>query len=489
MRRTGIAEDSGARLIGSLAVARADHQHDSRVDRLSRRRFLRSTALALAGATLYACTGGGRKPTGSRTTTASVVGERTRWPIKRVVYLMLENRSFDNLYGRFPGANGTRVGVMDGREVPLRDCPHWLPGDLPHDRAAYLNDVNGGTFDGFGTGVFGNPWAYTQFDERRVPNYFAWARDYVVCDNFFSSAAGPSYPNHFFFVAGQSGGALDNPENIDVRKDKNGVFKSWGCDAVGDNVFVFVKDQRGNLTKHDTCFEIATVPEQLEHAGVSWAYYAASPGQAGYFWNALNGIANVFHTDLWRPGDTIRPVDRIVEDIEADRLPAVTWVTPRFELSDHPPESTCFAHDWLTGVVNALMKSPSWEHTALFVTWDEWGGFYDHVEPPVVDDIGLGFRVPMLVLSPYAKKGYVDDAQGEFSTPLRFIEDNWGLDHLTPRIERTHDFEHVFEFSKRPRRPTILPAIGSCYGTPWRYPGDDYPGWPPGTSPEPDMFV
>jgi phospholipase C len=489
MRRTGIAEDSGARLIGSLAVARADHQHVSRVDRLSRRRFLRSSALALAGATLYACTGGGRKPTGSRTTTASVVGERTRWPIKRVVYLMLENRSFDNLYGRFPGANGTRVGVMDGREVPLRDCPHWLPGDLPHDRAAYLNDVNGGTFDGFGTGVFGNPWAYTQFDERRVPNYFAWARDYVVCDNFFSSAAGPSYPNHFFFVAGQSGGALDNPENIDVRKDKNGVFKSWGCDAVGDNVFVFVKDQRGNLTKHDTCFEIATVPEQLEHAGVSWAYYAASPGQAGYFWNALNGIANVFHTDLWRPGDTIRPVDRIVEDIEADRLPAVTWVTPRFELSDHPPESTCFAHDWLTGVVNALMKSPSWEHTALFVTWDEWGGFYDHVEPPVLDDIGLGFRVPMLVLSPYAKKGYVDDAQGEFSTPLRFIEDNWGLDHLTPRIERTHDFEHVFEFSKRPRRPTILPAIGSCYGTPWRYPGDDYPGWPPGTSPEPDMFV
>jgi phospholipase C len=471
-------------------VGRPDHQHDAEADRLSRRRFLRNSGLALAGATLYACTGGGTKPPSrTLTQTASVVGRETRWPIKRVVYLMLENRSFDNLFGRFPGAKGSRVGVTYGKEIPLRDCPHWLPGDLPHDRSAFLNDVNGGAYDGFGNGQFGSPWAYAQFDEHSIPNYFAWARDYVLCDHFYSSIAGPSYPNHFFFVAGQSGGAFDNPENIEVHKTDKGLFKSWGCDAVGNNVFVFTKDDHGNVTKHDTCFDFPTVPGQLEQAGVSWAYYAASPGQSGYFWNALNGIANVFHTDLWRERDTIRAVDHIVKDIEADRLPAVTWVTPRFELSDHPPESSCFAHDWLTGVVNALMKSPSWEHTALFVTWDEWGGFFDHVKPPQVDDIGLGFRVPMLVLSPYAKKGYIDDAEGEFSTPLRFIEDNWGLDHLTTRIERAHNFEHVFDFDKPPRKPKILPKIGSCYGTPWKYPGDDYPGWPAGTEPDPSMFV
>lgn len=456
----------------------------------SRRGFLRTSGLALAGATLFACTGGERKlPVATPSATASVTATETRWPIKRVIYLMMENRSFDNLYGRFPGAEGTTVGVKFGKEVPLLDCPHWLPGDLPHDRAAHLNDVNGGTYDGFGTGQFGDPWAYTQFDGSKIPNYWAWARDYVLCDHFFGSVGGPSYPNHFFFVAGQSGGVLDNPENIEVAWEDGKKFKSWGCDAVGEHVFVLVKDDKGNLTKHDTCFNFKSVPEQLEEAGISWAYYSAGKYQAGYFWNALNGIAGVFHTDLWRP-ERIRPVDRLPEDIRAGRLPSVTWVTPRFELSDHPPESTCFAHDWLTEVVNAVITSEGWEHTALFVTWDEWGGFYDHVPPPVVDDIGFGFRVPMLVISPYAKKGYVDDAVGEFSTPLKFIEDNWGLPYLTPRIERTHNFEHVFDFDRNPRRDAQpYRKIGSCYGTPWKYPGDDYPGWPAGTNPDPSHFV
>jgi phospholipase C len=136
------------------------------------------------------------------------------------------------------------------------------------------------------------------------------------------------------------------------------------------------------------------------------------------------------------------------------------------------------------------MESDDWEHTALFLTWDEWGGFYDHVPPPEVDDLGFGFRVPMLVLSPYARKGYVDDAEGEFSSPLRFVADNWGLPYLTERIERTHNFEHAFAFERNPRtdaRP--LRPIAHCYGKPSEYPGDDYPGWPEGTQPDPSHFV
>lgn len=458
---------------------------------LSRRNFLRASGLALAGATLYACTGGGRKqPILGPTATGSVVATDTRWPIKRVVYVMMENRSFDNLFGRFPGARGARTGVKLGREVPLAPCPQWLPGDLPHDRAAHLNAVNGGTYDGFALGQFGDPWAYTTFEERQVPSYWRLAREYVLCDNFFASVGGPSYPNHFFFVAGQAGGALDNPENIETRVEDDGRrFKSWGCDAVGDDVFVLVKDGNGNLAKHGTCFEFTTVPEQLEQAGVSWAYYSASPYQPGYFWNALNGVSGVYHTDLWR-SDRIRPVDGLLEDIRAERLPAVTWVTPRFELSDHPPQSTCYAQDWVTDLVNGVIESDAWEHTALFITWDEWGGFYDHVPPPEVDDLGFGFRVPTLVVSPYAKKGYVDDAEGDFSSPLKFIEDNWGLPYLTERIERTHNFEHVFEFEGNPRRDAQpLPRIEGCYGTPWDFPGFDYPGWPPGTAPEKTHFV
>jgi len=466
---------------------RPDHDRSSL---FSRRHFLKTSGLALAGATLYACTGGDRrKPVVTSTATTSVEAVNTRWPIKRVVYVMPENRSFDNIYGRYPGANGASTGVKFGKEVPLARSPQWLPGDLPHDRAAFLNSVNDGAYDGFGTGQFGDPWAYTTFEEELVPVYWQFARDYVLCDNYFASVGGPSYPNHFFFVAGQSGGVIDNPENIEVRRDENGQFKSWGCDAVGDEVFVLVKDDKGNLTKHDTCFDFRTLPEQLEEIGVSWAYYSASPYQSGYFWNALNAISGVFHTDLWRP-ERIRPVDRILKDIREERLPAVTWVTPRFELSGHPPESACFSQNWLAAIVDAVMESDAWKHTALFISWDMWGGLYDHVQPPKVDELGFGFRVPNLVISPYAKKGYIDEAQADLCAPLKFIEDNWGLPYLTDRIERSHNFEHVFEFHRNPRtdvRPA--PEIRTCYGTPWKYPGDDYPGWPPGTNPDESHFV
>lgn len=442
---------------------------------ISRRRFLERSAYAVAGGVLFSCTGGRVVRSVDDPTQAA----DTRWPIKRVVYVMLENRSFNNLFGRFPGSTGTTLGVNAGREVPLGDCPDWLPGDLPHDRAAHLLHTNGGRMDGFASGMFGDPWAYTQFREQQVPAYWHWAREYALSDRFFASMAGPSYPNHFFFVAGQAGGALDNPENIKVRRQKGGgVFKSWGCDAVGDDVFVLVKDDRGNLAKHSTCFTFKTVGEQLTDIGVDWAYYSAPPGVTGYFWNAFNGIGNVFHTHLWH--EHIRSTERLMRDIEAERLPAVTWVTPRFELSDHPPASTSFAHNWIAGIINALMRSAMWESTAVFLTWDEWGGFYDPVEPPVVDDLGLGIRVPLLTISPYARRGVIDDEVGEFSTPLRFIADNWGLDHLTPRIAKTHNMEHVFDFSRGPREPSFATREAQTYGTFTDFPAE-YPGWPAGT--------
>ena len=435
--------------------------------------------MTVAGATLFSCTGGRVIP--KLTTPAARVD--TRWPIKRVVYLMLENRSFDNLFGRFPGANGATTGNMLGREVPLIRCPQWLPGDLQHDYVSAVADLNGGKLDAFAQGTYGTYYAYSQYHEQDVPNYFHWAREYVLCDNFFASALGPSYPNHFFMIAGQSGGVFDNPENIQSKTDGGKTYKSWGCDAIGNDVFVFVRDEHGYLTKHDTCFSFPTVGDELLKKGIDWAFYSADWGQAGYFWNAYNGIEQVFHTDLWH--EHIRPVDNLLTDIEKDDLPSVTWITPRFELSDHPPWSTCFAHNWVTQIVNGLMRSPSWKHTAVFVTWDEWGGFYDHVKPPTVDPVGLGFRVPMLMISPYAKRGYVDDAQGEFSTPLKFIADNWGLSYLTPRIRDTHNFEHVFDFKKKPRDPDPLPPVSSCEGSPFTYIGHSKQ-WPAGVpSPQP----
>jgi phospholipase C len=442
---------------------------------VSRRRFLTSSAMAVAGGVLFSCTGGRTIPTVADPTPAI----DTATPIKRVIYLMLENRSFNNIFGTFPGVRGSTTGVMNGKEVPLVQCPDWLPGDLPHDRAGYLNCVAGGKLDGFNTGEYGI-WSYSQMNEHQVPNYWEWAREYSLSDNFFASAAGPSYPNHFFLIAGTSGGAIDNPENIQVKQDGSKIFKSWGCDALGDHTFVFVKDNEGNLAKHDTCFNFPTVGQQLTTKGVDWAFYSAVPGQIGYFWNAYNGVSDVFHSDLWQ--EHMRPVDNIVDDIKANRLPAVTWITPRFELSDHPPFSTGFSHNWVTDIVNAVMRSDSWEHTAIFLTWDEWGGFYDPVLPPTLDSTGLGFRVPLLTISPYTKRGYIDKEQGEFSTPLKFISDNWGLPYLTDRIANTHNMMNLFNFKMNPRPPTPSSVKVNAFGTPWVFP-QNFPGWPPGTIP------
>jgi len=339
--------------------------------------------------------------------------------------------------------------------------------------------------DNFGNDAHGVNYSYSVFQEHQIPNYWLWAKEYALSDKFFASAAGPSYGNHFYFIAGQSGGVIDNPENIQTRFENGTTFKSWGCDAYGDGVFVFTKDDQGNLTKHDTCFTFRTVGEQLTDIGVDWAFYSATPHQPGYFWNAYNGIAGVFHNDeMWH--QHVRSVDSIVPDIQANRLPPVTWVTPRFELSDHPPFSTGFSHNWASDVINAVMRSDMWEHTAIFLTWDEWGGFYDHVPPVPVDDVGLGFRVPMLTISPYTVRGTIDDVVGEFSTPLRFIADNWGLPYLTDRIRKTHNFEHVFDFTKPPRAPAVTGVRVKTFGRFDQFP-DDYP-WPKGTVPDPSSF-
>ncbi|MEX0991435.1 MAG: alkaline phosphatase family protein [Actinomycetota bacterium] len=437
----------------------------------SRREFLTATMLAAGGVLLSSCVPDQRvRPRAGAS--PSVVD--TRWPIKHVVYIMLENRSFDSIFGTMRGVDGVTVGNDNGREVRLSRTPQWLPGDLPHDHVSAIYQWNEGKMDRFAIGDFGRFYGYSQLHEQDVPNYFRWARDYVICDRFFASAMGPSYPNHLYFIAGTSGGTFDNPENIKTRPAGDDLrIKSWGCDAYGDGVFVLTKDDMGNLTKHSTCFTFKTVGEQLTDEGIDWAYYAAEPTEPGYIWSAYTAIEQVFHSDMY--ARHVRDVDRLIDDIKGPGLPAVTWVTPRFELSDHPPWNSRFAHNWVTEIINAIMMSSMWNDTAIFLTWDEWGGFYDHVAPPQIDEVGLGMRVPMLVLSPYARRGYVDDGPGEFSSPLKFIADNWGLPYLTNRIRKTHNFAHVFDFKGKPREPDPQPLVKAA-GDAWVFP-KHFPGW------------
>ncbi|MGH2724184.1 MAG: phospholipase C [Actinomycetota bacterium] len=452
--------------------------------RFTRRQFLTRSTAAAAGLYVASCTASSPPP--RPTFGRDILKLDTKWPIKRVVYLMLENRSFDNIFGRFPGADGTRMGIRDGREVPLKRCPEWLPGDLPHDRAAFENSLRGGAMDGFALGALGPFYAYSQFGPRDIPSYWTWAKEYVLSDRFFASMGGPSYPNHLFFIAGQAGGSIDNPENIKTEFLGDGhQFKSWGCDAVGDDVFVLVEDDASNVTKHDTCFTFKTVGEQLSERDIDWASYAPEPNQYGYIWQAYSAIKQVYEGELWE--ERMWPVDDLLVDIHSESLPAVSWIVPRWQLSDHPPVSTKHAHNWVTRIVNGIMRSSMWEHTAIFITWDEWGGLYDHVEPPELDGSRLGFRVPMLVISPYARRGFIDHDVSEFTGPLRFIADNWGLEYLTPRYEQVHNFEHAFDFQQKPRKPVPGSRVETFNNSPYVWP-DSYE-WPENVEPTPPPFM
>jgi phospholipase C len=407
-------------------------------------------ALAVAGA---ACNGSSDEPVPSSL--------QTRWPIKHVIFIVKENRSFDHLFGRFPGANGTTTGEDNGKRVPLVRGSYVIPQDVPHAYSDAVIDWNKGAMDGFRHHVAGqdSDAAYTQMHPDQIPNYWRWAKDFVLGDNFFASVMGSSFPNRLFTIAADSAGTRDGPSARLPRPP--GQAKSWGCDAPkGETVKVI--DPEGEEMEEYPCFDIQTEGDLLTNAGIPWASYTATHTQNGYIWSAYNSIRHIRNTDQWE--EHIRPVDDVVDDIARDRLPSVTWIAPRFEDSDHPKFKTslCQGENWTTQVVNAVMNSPMWKDTAVFISWDEWGGFYDHVPPQQIDKFGLGFRVPLMVISPYAMRGKIDHHWGEFSSVLRFVEENWGLSNLTKRDAGASDLSYDFDFEQRPLAPDPLPPIRNC---------------------------
>ena len=400
----------------------------------------------------------------------------TATPIKHVVFVIKENRTFDNMYGRFPGANGVTVGMDQGEPRTLTQAPDELPTDIKHCYECSLMAWNEGEMDGFATiSAAADKYAYTQYLPGDLPNYWHWAERYVLGDNFFASAQGPSFPNHLFTIAAQSGGAHENPpqdaELLREHHQETGLFKSWGCDAL-PSAYIKVTDSEGIEKKVAPCFDFLTEGDLLTQAGIPWAYYAATQEQNGYIWSAYTAVRHIRKDpEIWQRH--IFPVDDFVEHARAGLLPPVTWVTPRFEVSDHPEYSMCQGENWSTKVVNAVMEGPQWEDTAIFLTWDDYGGFYDHVPPPQVDDFGFGIRVPLLVISPYAKQGSVTSELGEFSSVLRFVEDNWGLTQLTDRDRDATPLISAFDFTQEPRPPDPLPLRTGCppqkYPEPGRY--------------------
>ena len=446
----------------------------------SRRSFLRGTLLGSAGAFLAACTRKVRGlgapgwpspiPMGEAPRRVDASRFETTWPIKHVVYIIKENRTFDHMFGRFPSANGVTVGTDRGVERPLTPATRGGIGeDIEHCYECAIEAWNEGRMDGFNRNEAADRSAYTQFLPQDLPNYWYWAENYVLLDNFFTSAHGPSFPNHLYAIAATSGGTHDNPAQeratLRLRHDTTGLFKAWGCDSI-DGAYVEV-DRDGAVERMFPCFDFDTVGDLLDAKGIPWASYSATPYQNGYLWNAFSAIKR-YRGDPERWARHNFPVDNLVRDIRGGLLPPVTWVTPRFEVSEHPEYSFCWGEDWTTRILNAIMTGPMWRDTAVFLTWDDYGGFYDHEPPPQVDAFGFGIRAPMLVLSPYAKEGHVSHELGEFSSVPRFIEDNWGLPHLTDRDRNATPLLDSFDFDQRPRPPDPRPPPPDCVGP--RYP-------------------
>ena len=369
--------------------------------------------------------------------------------VKHIVFIVKENRTFDNYFGTFPGADGATSGAIStGEVIPLGHAPDMTPRDIDHSYQAAIQAINGGAMNQFdlivGGNVNGDFLAYTQYRESDIPNYFAYARNFVLADAFFSSLEGPSFPNHLYTVGAQSGRAINNPANSNGR---------WGCDAPANSRVQTLEDD-GEFGHVYPCFDFDTLADRLEARGLSWKYYAPGQGQSGYIWSALDAIRHIRLTSLWT--QHVVPTEEFATDALNGNLPTVSWLVTKSGTSEHPPASVCLGENWTVQQLNAVMKGRDWESTVVFLTWDDFGGFYDHVPPPVVDNFGFGPRVPFLIISPWVKSGHITHTPLEFSSVLKFIEERFDLDPLTERDQDANDMIDSFDFDGRGLRPVIL---------------------------------
>jgi phospholipase C len=267
----------------------------------------------------------------------------------------------------------------------------------------------------------------------------------------FSSLMGPSFPNHLYTIAAQSGGAVDNPRTDKNVGTLNNSSKGWGCDV--SNQQVKIQNSDGSSRLQDACFNFQTLADELDAKDYSWRYYAPPSGYKGYIWSTFDAIKHIRYGPDWK---NVVPTEQFMTDATGGNLPTVSWIATPGQYSEHAPASVCVGENWTVQMLNALMEGPDWSSTAVFLTWDDFGGFYDHVAPQQIDGYGLGFRVPLLIISPYAKQGYIDHTQYEFSSMLRFAEDELGLPTLTNRDKAANDMLGAFNFKQRPRLPFIL---------------------------------
>jgi phospholipase C len=374
---------------------------------------------------------------------------RASCPIKHIVFIIKENHSFDNIFGRFPGVDGTKYAYAGTKRIPLGVAPDHLSYDIAHGGGAAVTAVNRGRMNQFylldGAIQFGHDYADTAYVAKQIPNYWKYAQTYSLADHFFATIMGPSFPNHLITIAGQSANSVDNPHGQSIR--------SWGCDA-GPNSLVTTVAPNGTTTHVPPCYNFATLGDEADRAHLPWRYYASPLGTFGYVWAAYDAIKHIRYGRDWKWSDI--PDQNFVKDVAAGKLAALTWLTTNLPNSEHPPSSMCAGENWTVNQINAIERSKFWKSTAIVLTWDDFGGFYDHVPPPVINNIAFGPRVPTLVISPYARLHTVDHSVYDFSSMLKFAEDTFRLPRLSSYDSAATSLAKMFNFAQRPAKPIIL---------------------------------
>jgi phospholipase C len=428
--------------------------------------------------------------------------------IKHVIIIMQENRSFDSYFGTYPGVDG--IPMQNGVPTvcipnPQGPCqrPYHDTADIngggPHAEDNAVADVNGGKMDGFikerdtakrgklcktvndpACSLTVTPDVMGYHTGAEIPNYWAYAKNFVLNDRMFEPVKSWSLPDHLFMVSGWSAKC----KNRDPMSCVNNIVGPYPPPQ-------FDKAVHQELTTGTTSIDLAwtDITWLLHMHHVSWAYFvqrgtqpdcandsaitcppikqsATTPG----IWNPLPVFEDVQQDNQIA---NIKGLPAYFADAKAGTLPAVTWITPSNPDSEHPPASVHQGQAYVTALVNAAMKSPDWSSTAIFVAWDDWGGFYDHVVPPNVDQNGYGLRVPAMVISPYAKKGYIDNQTLSSDAYLKFIEDDFlGGARLNPKTDGRPDprpdvredlpilgnLYNDFNFGQAPRKPFLLPT-------------------------------
>ncbi len=383
--------------------------------------------------------------------------------IHHVIVIVKENHTFDNYFGSFPKADGTnKYKLLDGTVRGIGPAPD-NPRDLCHKHDCALADWNHGAMNGWEntptSNQNGDYLAWAQYSEKDIPNYWAYAKAYALGDHYFANMMGPSYPGHMFYLAAQAGWALDNPP-IHI------THPYWGCDGPGGDTVPIL--DKGTCTVKDVfpCAKIPSLPDVLPQ-GVNWKFYGSNFYLLPEIWSMFDGIDSIRNGPGWK---NIVPNDDFFTDIKNHTLPNVVWLVDQDLADEHPGiplGGVCKGENWTVGRVNALMQSEYWKDSVVFYTTDDFGGWYDHLPPPRhygCDDktpYGLGFRLPLIIMSPFVKPGTIYNQVAEQASIPRFIERVFyapALSTLDPAAQdgQANDLLDAFNFAQKPNPPLVL---------------------------------